>query len=197
MLDGQVLVLNRSWMAIHVTQVRRALCLLYQGHARAVHPESFSLHDFDEWRVLPEHDEKTKFVHTSSTKIPVPDVILLKWFNGFVRHEVRFSRHNIFDRDHNACQYCRRRFSRSQLTLDHVIPQSRGGDESWENLVVACLPCNVKKGNRTPDEAGMPLWKSPKKPGWVPQLGARVPSEQFAVWKQFVDTSYWKLGANE
>lgn len=196
MLDGQVLVLNRSWMAIHVTHVKRALCLLYQGHARAVHPQSFSLHDFDEWRAVAENDV-TRFVHTPSIKIPVPDVILLKWFNGFIRHDVRFSRHNIFDRDGNTCQYCRKRFSRAQLTLDHVIPQSRGGDDSWENLVVACLPCNVKKGNRTPDEAGMPLGRSPKKPGWVPQLGARVPQEQFAVWKQFVDTTYWKVGANE
>ena len=197
MLDGQVLVLNRSWMAIHVTHVRRALCLLFQGHARAVHPNSFSLHDFDDWRTLPSHGDTTRFANTPSTRIAVPDVILLRWFNGFVRHEVRFSRHNIFERDACHCQYCKRRLQRAQLTLDHVMPQSRGGDESWENLVVACLPCNVKKGNRTPEEAGMPLWRVPKKPGWVPQLSARVPSEQFAIWQQFVDTSCWKADASE
>lgn len=197
MLDGQVLVLNRSWMAIHVTQVRRALCLLFQGHARAVHPEDFSLLDFDDWRERIPVESATRVVHTASMGIPVPDVILLKWFNGFIRHEVRFSRHNIFERDAHTCQYCRRRLPRAQLTLDHVVPQSRGGDDSWENLVVACLACNVKKSNRTPDEARMPLERHPKKPNWAPQLGARVPREQFAVWQKFVDTSHWKAGAGE
>lgn len=197
MVEGQVLVLNRSWLAIHVTHVRRALCLLYQGNARAVHPASYSLHDYDEWLQLPTEAQPNRFVSTPSMAIPVPDVILLRWFNGYIKHEVRFSRHNIFERDGHICQYCRKRFARSQLTLDHIIPQSRGGDETWENLVVACISCNVKKGNRTPEEMGMSLWRAPKKPAWIPQIGAKVASEQFQVWQKFVDTTHWKVGANE
>ena len=193
-LDGRVLVLNRSWLAVHVTQAKRALCLLYQGHARAVHPTEYSLHDMDEWIDLWEGQNHGRYIHTPHLRIRVPDVILLTLFNGFVRHEVRFSRHSVFERDNNTCQYCGKRFNRSKLTIDHVVPQSRGGDDSWGNLVVACLSCNVEKANRTPEEAGMPLLRKPKQPSWMPALSRRVPTDQMAVWARFVDTSFWHAG---
>lgn len=192
MLNSRVLVLNRSWLAVHVTPVRRALSLLYQGHARAVHPTEYSLHTFKDWCELSQIVDHGYYIHTPSLKIRIPEVILLNYFNGFVRHEVRFSRQSIFERDGNRCQYCGRRFPKSQLTLDHVIPASRGGDESWENLVVACLGCNVKKANRTPKEAGMSLVRPPRRPSWMPQLGSGVPNERLGVWQRFVDTTYWK-----
>jgi 5-methylcytosine-specific restriction endonuclease McrA len=194
LLRGHVLVLNRSWVAVHIAPVRRALCLLYQGHARAVHPTEYSLFDFDGWLELSRAGNGDgRYVHTPNLKIRVPEVILLNVFNGFVRHEVRFSRHSIFERDRNICQYCGKQFAKSHLTLDHVIPQSRGGADTWENLVLACLACNVKKADRTPEEAHMPLIRRPIKPNWLPQLGTRVPREQMAVWRRFVDNSLWQL----
>ncbi len=193
-LRGHVLVLNRSWMAIHVASVRRALCLLYQGHARAVHPVEFSLYDFDAWLELSRRSNGDgRYVHTPTLRIRIPDVILLTVFNGYVRHEVRFSRHSIFERDKNVCQYCGKSFPKSHLTIDHVIPQSRGGADTWENLVLACLACNVRKADRTPEEAHMPLIRRPVKPSWMPQLGSRIPGDQFAVWKKFVDGTHWHL----
>jgi 5-methylcytosine-specific restriction endonuclease McrA len=192
-LKGHVLVLNRSWVAVHIAPVRRALCLLYQGHARAVHPTEFSLYDFESWLELSQRVNGGRYVHTPTIRIRVPEVILLNVFNGFVRHEVRFSRHSIFERDRHTCQYCGKVFSRSHLTIDHVIPQSRGGSDTWENLVLACLACNVKKADRTPDEAHMPLVRRPVKPGWIPQLGARVPGEQLKVWRRFVEGTPWHL----
>jgi len=197
MVDGQVLVLNKSWVAIHIASVRRALSLLYQDLARAVHPEDYSLYDFDDWCALSQFVESGQFVHTVNIRIRIPEVILLKSFNNFIRHEVRFSRRNIFERDKNTCQYCGRRAPRSELTLDHVIPRSRGGVDSWENLVLACMKCNVKKANRTPEEACMPLIKKPVKPSWLPQFGARIPNSQLMSWQRFVDTAYWDVELRE
>lgn len=195
MLEGNVLVLNKSWTAVHIAPVRRALTLLYMGAARAVHPHDYSLHDFDDWLVLSQDGLGGRYVHTPNVRIRIPEVILLTLFNGFIRHEVRFSRHSIFERDKGHCQYCGKHFPKSQLTLDHVLPQSRGGGESWENLVLACLPCNVRKGNRTPDEAGMPLQRRPSKPAWMPHFGARVPDDQLEVWQRFVESSRWGTSA--
>ncbi|MCC6487506.1 MAG: HNH endonuclease [Candidatus Hydrogenedentes bacterium] len=161
------------------------------GAARAVHPYEYSLHDFEDWLTLSQDGLGGRYIHTPNIRIRVPEVILLTLFNGFIRHEVRFSRHSIFERDKGLCQYCGRHFPKSQLTLDHVIPQSRAGEDSWENLVVACLACNVRKGNRTPDEAGMPLLKHPIKPAWIPHFGARIPNDQLEVWRRFVDANRW------
>ncbi len=197
MLEGSVLVLNKSWTAVHIAPVRRALSLLYLGAARAVHPHDYSLHDFEDWLVLSQDGLGGRYVYTPTTRIRIPEVILLTLFNGFIRHEVRFSRHSIFERDAGICQYCGKRFPKSQLTLDHVIPQSRRGADTWENLVVACLHCNVRKGNRTPEEAGMPLLRRPARPAWMPHFGARVPQDQLVVWQRFVDASRWSGGTRK
>ncbi len=190
MLEGQVLVLNKSWAAVHIATVRRALTLLYLGMARAVHPRDYTLYDFEGWVELSQDGLGGRYIHTPSFRVRVPEVIQLSSFNGFVQHEVHFSRSTLLDRDRSSCQYCGRVFPRPQLTLDHVVPQSRGGDDSWENLVVACLACNVRKGNRTPEEAGMPLLRRPVKPAWIPHFGARVPDDQLATWQRFVDTGH-------
>ena len=197
MIEGQVLVLNKSWVAVQVASARRALSLLYQGLARAVHPLDYSLYDFEDWCELSRFVESGQFVHTVTLRIRVPEVILLRGFNGFVRHEVRFSRRNIFERDKNTCQYCGKRTPKADLTLDHVIPRSRGGYDAWENLVLACMGCNVKKANRTPEEARMPLIRKPVKPAWLPQLGTRIPNSQLMSWQRFIDTAYWDVELRE
>ncbi|MDQ1256132.1 MAG: hypothetical protein QG656_728 [Candidatus Hydrogenedentes bacterium] len=197
MTEGQVLVLNRSWVAVHVSSVRRALTLLYQGAARAVHPFDYSLYDFEDWCELSQAEKSGQYIHTPNFRIRVPEVILLVTFNGFVEHEVRFSRRNIFERDKNACQYCGKRLAKSDLTIDHVVPRSRGGRDTWDNLVLACVACNVKKGNRTPDEAYMPLIRKPAKPAWLPKLGVRIPKSQIVGWQRFVDAAYWDVELRE
>lgn len=197
MVDGQVLVLNKSWVAVNVASVRRAVSLLYQDLARAVHPEDYSLYDFENWCELSQMRTDGRFIHTPTIRIRVPDVILLNSFNGFFRQEVRFSRRNIFERDKNRCQYCGKRLARPDLTIDHVIPQSKGGRDTWENLVLACVPCNVRKGNRTPHEANMPLVRKPIKPSWLPTLGRRIPNSQITSWQRFVDAAYWDAELRE
>ena len=100
-------------------------------------------------------------VLTPSMAIRIPRVVALKDFDRLPRQDVKFSRHNIYLRDGNRCQYCGHKFSSSELSLDHVIPLSRGGSSTWENVVCACLSCNVRKGNRTPHEASMRLIAPP------------------------------------
>jgi 5-methylcytosine-specific restriction endonuclease McrA len=195
MLDGHVLILNRSWAAVHIAPVSRALTQLYVGTADAVHPRDYSLHDFDEWLEISSNGMGGRYIHTPNLRIRIPEVLLLRDFNRFIRREVRFSRDNIFERDNNTCQYCGRHLTKPNLTLDHIVPQSRGGGDTWENLAVACVPCNVRKGNRTPSEANMNLLRKPSKPSWMPNFGKRVPEHQLEVWQRFVDTRRWGIAS--
>lgn len=103
-------------------------------------------------------------LRTVNRTILVPRVIALAEFDRLPQRHVRFSRTHIFMRDQYTCQYCHREFPKAQLNLDHVLPRSRGGKTSWENVVTSCHACNRTKGNRTPHEARMPLKKIPKRP---------------------------------
>ncbi len=195
MLDAQVLVLNRSWIAVNVTTLRRALTLLFNDQARVVHPDDYALHDFDDWCSLSRMENSFastgRYINTPSMRLRLPEVIVLTAYNRFVKREVRLSRKNIFERDQNSCQYCQRKLPKSELTIDHVLPRSRGGRDTWDNLVLACVKCNIKKGNRTPSEAHMPLQREPAKPRWLPKFGTAIPRESIVSWQRFVDLAYW------
>ena len=130
----------------------------------------------------------------------VPRVIILVTYDRFPRRTVKFSRLNILLRDDHTCQYCGRRLARSRLNLDHVIPRSRGGHTTWENIVTSCHPCNHKKGGRTPKEAHMKLIRRPFRPKTVPFLGVTKGGIRFTEWKPFlsvVDYSYWNVELEE
>ncbi|MDQ6893450.1 MAG: HNH endonuclease [Acidobacteriota bacterium] len=190
MLDSHVLVLNRVFQAVQVTSVRKAFTLFYKGHVRAVLPD-YSTWDFDNWCDIPvqPHDE---VVLTPSSAIRIPRVVALKEFDRLPRQDVKFSRHNIYVRDGSRCQYCGHKFPSADLSLDHVIPLSRGGTSNWENVVCACLSCNVRKGNRTPHEASMRLIQQPKKPRWHP-VGHFGASKFHPAWRNFLDVAYWNM----
>src|SRR5678816_2801816 len=158
--NQHVLVLNRLWQAVNICTVRRALTLLFEGRAQVVFstPEgAFQTFNFNQWRDFSEQQPHPESIHGISFKIRIPRVILLAVFDRLPKKEVKFTRHNIFERDRNTCQYCGRVFERKDLNLDHVIPRDRGGPTSWENIVCSCIECNTLKANRTPSEAGMHL----------------------------------------
>ena len=192
MLDGHVLVLNRVFQAVQITSVRRALILFYKGHVRAVDSE-YRTYDFEDWTDIPVPGDDEHFVRTPSRNILIPHVIQLLVFDRLPRQEVKFSRGNIYLRDSNRCQYCGRKFSSSELSLDHVVPISRGGKSSWENVVCACLPCNVKKGNKLLSESDhMRLIRQPHRPKWHPLH--RLQGRNFPdIWKNFLDEAYWNV----
>jgi 5-methylcytosine-specific restriction endonuclease McrA len=190
MLDGHVLVLNRVFQAIQITSVKRAFVLLYKDHVRAVDAE-YRTYDFENWSDIP-IQQTDHFVTTPSRRILIPHVVQLLSFDKMPRQEVKFSRGNIYLRDHNRCQYCGRRFPSSELSLDHVVSVSRGGRSHWENVVCACLPCNVKKGNKLLSECRMQLTRLPHRPKWHPLH--RLQGRQYPdIWKNFLDQAYWNV----
>jgi len=199
-LGLSVLVLNRSFVAVHVTNVRRALTLLFRELAEVVHFEQgqYGAYSFESWRELsalqavlddPEHD----WIRGVGFQLRAPRVIRLVECDRGPRQGLRFNRRNVFARDGNRCQYCGCHFPTSELSLDHVVPRSQGGLTSWTNIVCACVSCNVRKGGRTPDEARMALISEPVKPKRSPLLSLKLGNPKYSSWKNFVDRAYWTV----
>ncbi len=139
--------------------------------------------------ILESHEVLIRSVRTAYS---APAVLRLRYYikpTNFKR--VRLCRENIFIRDNYQCQYCGDHFSHKDLTLDHVLPVSRGGPKSWKNLVAACHKCNHKKSNRTPEEANMPLLNQPTSLKWTPQfdMSARIKQRE-DVWLPYLNLSF-------
>lgn len=192
-LSEKVLVLNRSWVAVNVSTVRRALTLVYQNVARVVAPNDYSTYDFEGWIEASHEARDGHRIFCATRSFCVPEVIVLSNFNGRFSKEVRFSRRNIFERDENTCQYCGKKFDRSELTLDHVIPRSRGGTSTWTNIVLACLKCNMRKGDRLPGELNMKLLRKPIKPAWATRVGVKIGRAYKPSWERFLEEAYWDV----
>jgi 5-methylcytosine-specific restriction endonuclease McrA len=185
MLESNVLVLNRSYIPIHVTSVRRAISMIYQDVARAVHTDYQSF-DFDQWRRLPP-GAGDRVLGTSRGAIRVPRVVVLLAYDRIPRRHVRYSRLNIFARDKFTCQYCGARPPRSQLNLDHVVPRTLGGKTSWENVVCSCVDCNRRKGGRTPQQARLRLRRQPVRPRWTPLVNIAASQHvRHEEWRPFL-----------
>jgi 5-methylcytosine-specific restriction endonuclease McrA len=188
-----VLVLNRVYQPVHITTAKRAFCLLYRGIARAM-DRQYQLYTFESWSQLSAeiHDD---FVHTVNRVIRVPRIIVLIAFDRMPHTRVRFSRYNIYTRDNNTCQYCGQKLPARELNLDHVVPRAHGGRTTWENVVCSCIPCNLRKGGRTPESAGMRLLKKPVRPRWfqVWRPLSRVPFDDWRPFLNLADLSYWNV----
>jgi 5-methylcytosine-specific restriction endonuclease McrA len=187
MLNSGVLVLNRLYQAIHVTSVRRAFCLIYKGDARAVQPD-YTTYDWRNWLSIPVAPADP-YLSTPTYRVKVPRVVQLIHLDRLPPHEVRFTRKNIFLRDRNRCQYCGGHFSRRDLNLDHVVPLSRGGKSTWENVVCCCVRCNARKGSHLPEEAGLRLLRRPVKPGWHPLIRSSFSGAAYEVWQNFLEVA--------
>lgn len=145
-MTGHVLVLNQDYRALTITSVQRAIVLVLLQKAELVEAEA------------------DRYVRSPSTHIPWPSIVRLKAFVRVPYKRIMLTRKNVMRRDRGRCQYCG---SRDRLTIDHVFPKSRGGKDTWENLVAACVPCNNRKGDRTPEEAGYELARKPFRPSYV------------------------------
>ncbi|HEY2762236.1 MAG TPA: HNH endonuclease [Pirellulales bacterium] len=199
-LSSSVLVLNRYYMAVHVVNVRRALGLLFRELAEVIHLEEgqYANYNFETWLEISTLRAADKQLHDDwirgiNFELQVPRVIRLLSFDRVPRQSVRFNRRNLFARDGNHCQYCGKSFPTSELSLDHIVPRSRGGETSWENIVCACVACNVRKGGRTPQEAHMKLIRPPVKPKRSPLLSVKLNNPKYQSWKTFVDSAYWTV----
>lgn len=209
-LNGSVLVLNRFYMAVHVVNVRRALVLLYRELADVIHVENgqFFNYDFESWLELGEfvsneqeqepveEDDDIDWVRSVNFSVQVPRVVRLNFYDKVPKLTLRFNRRNLFARDGNRCQYCNNVFPMNQLSFDHVIPRSRGGGTTWENVVCCCLKCNTRKGDRTPEQSGMKLIRSPKRPQQNPLLDVKLDNPKYESWRTFLKGASVSLNLN-
>jgi len=200
MINERVLVLNRLWQAVNICTAKRAVILLYCGHASVVYEENgaYRTYPFEDWRDYSMRNANGEScLHASDFKILMPKVVLLNSYGKVPVKEIKLTRHNIYQRDDNICQYCGKAFDRKDLNLDHVIPRDMGGKTTWENLVCSCRECNAAKGNHTPKQAHMRLIRQPKKPRWTPLTSYNLGNETHQAWKKFVDVSHWDVNLGE
>jgi 5-methylcytosine-specific restriction endonuclease McrA len=150
---ARTLVLNAAYEPIHLVSWEKAMCLVLTSKAE----------------IVAEYDSMIRSV---SQIFKMPSVVRLKKYVRTFRRTMnaRCTRRNILMRDRHTCQYCAQLLTTQNITIDHVMPRSRGGKTIWENVVAACHPCNRRKADRTPSEAGMPLLKQPRRPSWVDLL---------------------------
>ena len=199
-LDCNVLVLNKHYMAVRIVGAKRAFCLLFKEMAEVVSYEQgrYSNYNFSSWCQISQlrrdfEPDAHDWVSTINFYIAVPRIIRLLFYDRLPRNDVKFNRRNIYARDKNRCQYCGRRESVSELSLDHVIPRSMGGKTAWTNVVCACTDCNAKKGGRTPHQANMKIIAKPVKPRHNPLLHIHLRHPRYHSWKQFLDHAYWSV----
>lgn len=185
--------MNRHYLALRIVPARRAFILLCKQFAEAIDTEdgTISAFTFPTWieRSQTRFDapvDHELFVHTPRRPVMVPRVIRLFGYDRIPRREVRFNRKNIIARDENHCQYCGRRFSTSHLSIDHVVPKSRGGKSTWTNVVAACHRCNTRKGGRLPSEASMRLMKPPSAPRRNPSVSEKLRHTRYEIWHHFL-----------
>jgi 5-methylcytosine-specific restriction endonuclease McrA len=189
MLNMPTLVLNKTWTPINVTTVRRAIVLAFVDLAHIVDVHSYELFSFDGWvRRGPTNGNIIRGVNVA---FDVPEVVVVKHYDKVPRGGVVFSRRNLYRRDRFMCQYCLSRPGTEELTIDHVTPRSRGGHTAWENCVLACMSCNTRKGNKLPEEAGMKLKTTPKRPAWSPLYGFARRNKRPTSWDAFISDAYW------
>lgn len=192
-LGLSVLVLNRFYSPINVVTARRAFILLYKESAEALDAldESFRPYRMADWihlsaRRYGEGRGGMEFVRTPRFAVLVPRIIRLISCTCLPKHDVKFTKRNVLVRDGHRCQYCGRRQPASRLTVDHVVPRSRGGRSSWTNVVAACMTCNTRKGGKLPWEVGMRLLRPPGVPRRNPILQERLCQSRYSVWRSFL-----------
>lgn len=206
-MSARVLVLNKGWMPINIVDALDALFMVFNGRALCVQIDSDSCrtYDFEHWVETWDDAVRTakvaadqRVVRSNGMSILLPEVVVCTEYRGFgfkmnQRRKVKFSRRNLYLRDRNTCQMCGRRLPTEELTMDHVVPKSKGGIVCWTNIVLACASCNNRKGNKTLREAGMRLVRLPFEPkagdlrlNPVERLKMRLGRNIPKTWEQFL-----------
>ena len=193
-LSEPALVLNRSWVPINTTTVRHAITLVVKEAALVIEPETYQLHTFESWAEL--ESDGAPCIRSVHSSIRVPEIIVLTQYDRIPRKEVPFTRRNLYRRDDHRCQYCGQRKAGDALSIDHVIPRSKGGSTSWENCVLACVKCNIRKGDHLPWEHDMKPMRPPRRPEWSPCLGIRRVKRK-PSWKRFVSCKHWAMDIDD
>lgn len=187
-LSKPTLVLNRNWQPVNIAPVARALILVWNDHARFVEPANYQLYGWQDWASLPPGPDEP-FIQAVQTRLRIPEVIALTRFDRLPAATVAFNRRNLFRRDRQTCQYCGQQPPPDELTIDHVVPRAQGGVSSWTNCVLACVTCNHRKADRTPEQAQLRLKRLPQHPAWNP--GYWRHTRRIDSWQKFISDAYW------
>ncbi|MBI3287666.1 MAG: HNH endonuclease [Chloroflexi bacterium] len=164
---GYVLVLNATFEPLNIVSLRRAVILLLKEKAEVVEATEAQ-------------------IRSASLSLDVPLVIRLVYYVRVPhRMPLPLTRRTVMARDHHTCQYCGIQPSKSNLTLDHVTPRSRGGSSAWDNVVTACIPCNQRKGDHTPQEAGLRLLARPERPRYA-ALVLLGRAQGYDAWQKYI-----------
>jgi 5-methylcytosine-specific restriction endonuclease McrA len=187
-LRDAVLVLNRNWQAIDVTDVETAFCNICRGVCTAIDTDSMKPVNLAEWLALPvAHGQKS--IGTIHGQVRVPTVIAAVNYAKMPKKRPKLCARTVAERDKNRCQYTGKLLKSHEGNLDHVVPRSRGGKDTWENLVWAAKEVNTKKADRLPQEAGLTLLSAPKAPKEVPAMLSIKPRAGYPEWNHFLVTA--------
>jgi 5-methylcytosine-specific restriction endonuclease McrA len=194
------LVLNKSWTPIGTIPLQEAIVKVFSCYsdgepkARIIDHQSYQTFTWEDWSKL-KPIATDEVIRGARIAFRVPEVILLTRYDRLPTRTVHFSRRNLYKRDGMTCQYCGCKPGSEELTVDHVIPRSQGGGTTWDNCVLACVECNRKKANRTPEQARMKLAKKPKKPnGGFFRYQSLKPVKS---WSAFIGEAYWTVGIGD
>ena len=163
-LNKAVLVLNKMWLPIRIIPAYRALTLVFAGKASSVDCADWSAYNWELWVKHGVSKKPYGTILTSSCEIEIPEIVVLSTYDKVYKKDVKLTKRNIYIRDGYKCQYTGKKVKESESDIDHIVPRSKGGRNSWENLVVCSKEINRMKANRTPEQAGLKLIKKPTKP---------------------------------
>ena len=189
-LNLPTLLLNKSWNPVHVETVKDSFVKVFAGTAELIQYPTFQGFDFEQWAELPVGDDDD-YVRTTGGNILAPKIVRLIKYDRIPIFDIKLTRKNLLVRDGHRCCYTNEPLTYRNATIDHIMPQSRGGRHRWDNVVISSSRANRKKGARTPDEAGMPLLRKPYKPRWNPLYTScvpRPPSEWNHLMKPYAKT---------
>lgn len=187
--NRRVLVINRNYVAIGTINLKRAIKKLYLGHAVIVLPPNNTNDrwieiDCGSWEKWIPSEDNEDVIHGTSRNYIIPEIIKISSFAGRLKKGIALNKRNIFHRDDGVCQYCGKNVNNKDRSVDHLLPSSRGGLSTWINLVLCCRKCNIKKGNKTPEETGMKLLRQP----FEPKIDVfYVQGKQLDSWKYFLN----------
>lgn len=196
-LNDQVLVLNRGYVPVDVIAVKDAISNSYKEIASIVDSD-YMEYSWDDWYQLhsvpleKDFDKETRFIKDKYFKIKTPEVIILNDFKAVPKRAVKLTRRHLYIRDRGICQYTGKKLTPQSATWDHVIPRSKGGKNTWENLVLCDERVNVNKADRTPEQAGLTLLRKPTKPKWHPVYASFL-KKRPESWYKFVKKEDWEL----
>lgn len=189
----KVLVLNRSWQPVGVLRLEKAMAKLFSEHKDG-EPKAtivdcandFRTMTWKDWSLLRPSDGEES-MRSVSRAYRIPSVIKLTRYDKIPNYRAHYCRRTIYKRDNSTCQYCGCRPGSEELSIDHVVPRSKGGLTTFDNCVLACVDCNTRKADRTPEQAGMKLLRQPKRPRYTP-VRCDYPVKDWETW---LGASYW------